>query len=304
VAGRRVADVGVGPGQERFGDAVGCLAAELLVPALEEPERSREGDFAMVPVDRVAGDAAQDGVHEPGGLRVPGLFHQLDALPHGGVRGDAIHIAELVDADAEGAAHQRVELLRVALAEMSDQKVELRETPEGSEYDLGGKPGVAGVEAGRGGGEDLGRPSAALDAPEHIEGKPASRRDHAPIVTRPRKNPGQRSLPPLSRVRDILPVPMTEPLNPPQIQLTTSPEYRENYANSVQLRANLWDFFLLFGILNQAAPEAVSIQNFQGIYLSPQQAKALSNVLQQNLQQYEKTFGEIRLEPQAQSTIQ
>jgi len=97
---------------------------------------------------------------------------------------------------------------------------------------------------------------------------------------------------------------MTEPLNPPKIQLTTSSEYRENYANSVQLRANLWDFFLLFGILNQSTPEAVSIQNFQGIYLSPQQAKALANVLQQNLQQYETTFGEIRLEPKAQSTIQ
>ena len=97
---------------------------------------------------------------------------------------------------------------------------------------------------------------------------------------------------------------MTEPLNPPKIQLTTSPEYRENYANSVQLRANLWDFFLLFGILNQSTPEAVSIQNFQGIYLSPQQAKALANVLQQNLQQYETTFGEIHLEPKAQSTIQ
>jgi hypothetical protein len=97
---------------------------------------------------------------------------------------------------------------------------------------------------------------------------------------------------------------MTEPLNAPKIQLTTSAEYRESYANSVQLRANLWDFFLLFGILNQSSPEAVSIQNFQGIYLSPQQAKALSNVLQQNLQQYETTFGEIRLEPQPQSTIQ
>ncbi|MEI9975515.1 MAG: hypothetical protein WDO73_27680 [Ignavibacteriota bacterium] len=25
------------------------------------------------------------------------------------------------------------------------------------------------------------------------------------------------------------------------------PEYRENYANSVQVRVNLWDFFLMFG---------------------------------------------------------
>jgi flagellar protein FlaG len=41
----------------------------------------------------------------------------------------------------------------------------------------------------------------------------------------------------------------------------------------------------------------VNIQNFQGVYLSPQQAKALLNVLQQNVTQYETAFGEIKLEP-------
>lgn len=94
-------------------------------------------------------------------------------------------------------------------------------------------------------------------------------------------------------------------MTPPQphIQLVKSSEYRENYANSVQVRANLWDFFLSFGTINQTAPDAVSIQNFQGIYLSPQQAKALFNILQQNLSQYEAAFGEIRLEPQNQAGV-
>ena len=86
---------------------------------------------------------------------------------------------------------------------------------------------------------------------------------------------------------------------PPKIDVANTGEYRENYANSVQVRVNLWDFFLLFGTLSQSAPDAVSIQNFQGIYLSPQQAKALLNVMQQNVTQYEATFGEIRLEPQS-----
>ena len=76
-----------------------------------------------------------------------------------------------------------------------------------------------------------------------------------------------------------------------------SPEYRESYANSVQVRVNLWDFFLSFGIISQTAPDSVSIHNFQGVYLSPQQAKALYNVLHQNVTQYEATFGEIKLEP-------
>jgi hypothetical protein len=90
---------------------------------------------------------------------------------------------------------------------------------------------------------------------------------------------------------------------PPKIQLVNLPDYRENYANSVQVRVNLWDFFLLFGRITQNSPESVSIQNFQGIYLSPQQAKALLNVLQQNVTQYESAFGEIRLEPQGSASV-
>lgn len=86
---------------------------------------------------------------------------------------------------------------------------------------------------------------------------------------------------------------------PPKVQIVNLAEYRENYANSVQIRASLWDFLLMFGIAAQSTPEAVNIQNFQGIYLSPQQAKALLNVLQQNITQYEAAFGEIRLEPGA-----
>ena len=109
----------------------------------------------------------------------------------------------------------------------------------------------------------------------------------------------------VSMSRDAFPsgvhVNMADPINPPKIELVTTPEYRESYANSVQVRVNLWDFFLLFGTLNQTAPDAVSIRNFQGIYLSPQQSKALLNVLQQNITQYEAAFGEIRLEPQQPS---
>lgn len=95
---------------------------------------------------------------------------------------------------------------------------------------------------------------------------------------------------------------MTQP-PAPTIQLINSPEYRENYANSVQVRVNLWDFFLMFGRVNQVAPDNVAIHNFQGIYVSPQQAKALLKVLQQNVNQYESAFGEIHLEPQAGAGI-
>ncbi len=95
---------------------------------------------------------------------------------------------------------------------------------------------------------------------------------------------------------------MTPPV-PPKIELSQTEDYRESYANSVQVRANLWDFLLMFGTLNQTKPDSVNIRNFQGIYLSPQQAKALANLLQQNIQQYEATFGEIRLEPDASGRV-
>ena len=92
---------------------------------------------------------------------------------------------------------------------------------------------------------------------------------------------------------------MTTAPQQPKIQLVHTPEYREGYANSVQIRVNLWDFLLLFGLVNQTSADTVNIQNFQGIYVSPQQAKALLNVLQQNVTQYEAAFGEIKLEPRA-----
>jgi|SRR5260370_27431615 hypothetical protein len=85
----------------------------------------------------------------------------------------------------------------------------------------------------------------------------------------------------------------------PRIQLINSPEYRENYANSVQIRLNLWDFLLMFGRVNQTSADEMQIQNFQGVYLSPQQAKALMKLMQQNVSQYEAAFGEINLEPGA-----
>jgi uncharacterized protein DUF3467 len=87
----------------------------------------------------------------------------------------------------------------------------------------------------------------------------------------------------------------------PNIKLVNTPDYRETYANSVQIRVSVWDFFLVFGTLQQQTPQEVEVRNFQGVYLSPQQAKALLNVLTQNITQYEATFGEIKLEPHGPS---
>ena len=87
----------------------------------------------------------------------------------------------------------------------------------------------------------------------------------------------------------------------PELRLEKTAEYREAYANSVQVRMSVWDFQLTFGTIQQESANEVVLKNFQGVYLSPQQAKALWNVLGQNLAQYEQTFGKLALEPQVQA---
>ncbi|ADW69831.1 DUF3467 domain-containing protein [Granulicella tundricola] len=88
------------------------------------------------------------------------------------------------------------------------------------------------------------------------------------------------------------------------IHISNTEAYRDGYANSVQVRMSVWDFQLVFGTMRQDSADAVTLQNFQGVYLSPQQAKALWNVLGNNLAQYEATFGQLTLEPQPPGKIQ
>ena len=85
---------------------------------------------------------------------------------------------------------------------------------------------------------------------------------------------------------------------PPKITLVNTEQYREDYANSVQIRISVWDFLLVFGRIAQTAPDALTIHNSTGVYMSPQQSKALLNLLQQNINQYEAAFGPISLEQQ------
>ncbi len=88
------------------------------------------------------------------------------------------------------------------------------------------------------------------------------------------------------------------PSGQPTVKLIPTPDYRDGYANSVQVRMSVMDFFLVFGTMTQDSPDEVQLRNFQGVYFSPQQAKALWNLLGHNLAQYEQTFGTLALEPQ------
>jgi flagellar protein FlaG len=81
------------------------------------------------------------------------------------------------------------------------------------------------------------------------------------------------------------------------MNLAHTHDYRESYANSVQIRVSVWDFQLVFGLASSDAPDQITIRNHDAVFLSPQQAKALWNMLGQNLAQYEQAFGTLNLEP-------
>ena len=102
------------------------------------------------------------------------LLDQFDAFGHGGVGGDAVEIAQLEDAHAEGDAHDVVELGLLAAGEEFDQVVQLRLMPQASKRDAFGESEIAGV--ARFAAEQVGGVSAAVDALEYSEGDLAGRR--------------------------------------------------------------------------------------------------------------------------------
>ncbi len=92
---------------------------------------------------------------------------------------------------------------------------------------------------------------------------------------------------------------MSSSAQQPQMNFIQAPDYRELYANSVRIRVSVWDFQLVFGLASSESPEQITIRDQSAVFLSPQQAKALCNMLGQNLAQYEQAFGALNLEPQS-----
>ena len=101
-------------------------------------------------------------------------LHQLDAFADGGMRRDAIEIAELINAHAESDADFRIGRTRHA---PGDQIIQLGLIAEASEDNLGGKPGVARVELDGTLQQEVGSIAALLHFAENIEGDLARGRD-------------------------------------------------------------------------------------------------------------------------------
>lgn len=168
-------EVSIGWGEGGGSDDFRLFLAILCLPAGVEPGGDGETGGLIGPLDGGGKRLAEDGVDQAGGGTLAGTFDEFDTFDNGGVRGDAGKVEELVEADAEGDADFGVKA-GFGSAEV-DEVVELGLVAEGSEDDLGGETGVAGVEGCGGGAEEVGGPGAGVDAKEDIEGGAAGRRD-------------------------------------------------------------------------------------------------------------------------------
>ena len=103
----------------------------------------------------------------PAAERFVRAFHQLHAFADGGVRRDAIEIAELINSHAKRDDDFRVGWTRYTA---SDQKIELGLIAETSEDDLGREAGIARVELAGTLQQKIGSVAALVDFAKNVEG--------------------------------------------------------------------------------------------------------------------------------------
>lgn len=76
-------------------------------------------------------------------------------------------------------------------------------------------------------------------------------------------------------------------------QISKSQDFKSAYSNNVTLTITPWDVVFTFGE-NQAVKDNILIVEHQAkITMSPQHAKAFSQVLAENIAKWEVTFGPI-----------
>lgn len=71
------------------------------------------------------------------------------------------------------------------------------------------------------------------------------------------------------------------------------------YANNLLLQSSVWDVTLSFGLLTGATEDTITAQSVVNVILSPQHAKAVSEVLNRQIAHYEASYGPIPSDPHA-----
>jgi Protein of unknown function (DUF3467) len=81
---------------------------------------------------------------------------------------------------------------------------------------------------------------------------------------------------------------------PKELETVRSEKYFRIYSNATHLEVTPWDFTFIFGETKRGGDKAV-IEQSVGIIMSPQHAKAFLKIFNDNLREYEKKVGEIKV---------
>ena len=138
----------------------------MAIPSFEQPSRHGEIGGAVGPRHNRAVGFSQNGVDQSGGRFVSAL-HQFDAFTDGGMRRDAIEIAELINTHPKSDADFRIGRTRNPAC---DQIIELGLIAKASEDDLGSEACIARVELGGPLEQEVGSIATQVDSAEDIEG--------------------------------------------------------------------------------------------------------------------------------------
>lgn len=94
--------------------------------------------------------------------------------------------------------------------------------------------------------------------------------------------------------------------NQPEIIRRKGESFVSTYANNLVVEASPWDFRFLFGEIEKGEPDATGrrlaklyVEDKVKIVMSPQHAKAMLKVLQENVSSYESQIGPIPSQPDA-----
>ena len=79
-----------------------------------------------------------------------------------------------------------------------------------------------------------------------------------------------------------------------EIDSTRSDKFQKIYSNAANLEVTVWDFTFFFGQLIKRNNKPC-IEYELAVTMSPQHAKVLSQILAQNVKDYEANVGEIKL---------
>jgi Protein of unknown function (DUF3467) len=82
-----------------------------------------------------------------------------------------------------------------------------------------------------------------------------------------------------------------------QTSSTRSTNFQEYYANNCNLRMTNWDVLFEFGKITGISEHGVAVVSDIGVYVSPQQAKAMLGALIDQVNKFEHAFGEIIIQP-------